>query len=117
MSLKKKYIKYTAVINLTVQLLIIGISSLHYHNLYNLSFNNIASLSSNDAVKVSDPFLSNSGQCKLLEFIHTTYNTIITPSFAALSLYNIKIIDKVLDYQFYKSFYGFSSSLRAPPAL
>lgn len=115
MKFRKEYIKHIAAINLAVQFLILGISSFHYHNPFNFTFSSTTLFSSTNTVKISDPFLSDTGQCRLLEFIHTTYSTLITPHFSSIFFNDIKIISRFLDYPFYQSFQGYHSSLRAPP--
>lgn len=113
----KRYKTYISAVVLAVQISILGISTLHSHIHHSHSTNGISFSSSSDSDKVTDPFIDETGRCKIFEFIQSVSNTLISDLHYFTTPVNTKIVLHQNSQDFFSSSLKFVYGLRAPPVL
>jgi hypothetical protein len=115
MSIFKKHIRLISLVLLSVQVFIFGITVFHHHNFHSSGYNEISFSDYFGSNKFADTFTDENGQCRIIEFVHSTYSSysqIINPD---LPPNHFVFFNPAVEDQHYRSLILSYHTLRAPP--
>lgn len=115
MHIFQKHKRLTSLILISVQVLIFGITVFHHHNYHSTGYNEISFSDNFGSNKITDVFTDENGQCRIIEFVHSTISLFHQKTYQDLPPNHFAIFYRDVEEQHYHNIILSYHTLRAPP--